>query len=382
MGTSVVANGRSIIHKGHGQTHVAAPPDVCKTPSPGGPIPVPYPNLAMDSNLADGAASVQIEGNPVGHVKSKISTSSGDEPGTVGGIMSNVNKGTCTWKMGSPNVKAEGESVVRFVDTTFHNGNSFNSTWIDNGGPALGYADDFAGLCPLCGEPPLQHGIPSRPATARACAAIIRDLQARARAVQGGAPVGHGEGISNKYMVGVMQCKCTSDNLWATMSNQTIAGFTNIAGPHVGGNGHVIQGGPAEIGDFVNANTSAAVAPAAAFRAMLAATMYVTVQIMRARPRTDHGFTEVGTCAGAKLLARSSHAPVAMTEMFFEFVKKPGQRLWQQTYNWRVQGNPVPGGRTFNAADNNDPHHPGIGSCNTCQRTLYLTMCPTRVCTG
>src|SRR5262249_42293729 len=127
MGTSVSANGRSIIHKGHGQTHASAVPDVCKTPSPGGPIPIPYPNLAMDSNLADGAATVQIESNPVANIKSKISTSSGDEPGTVGGIMSNVNKGTCSWKMGSPDVKAEGESVVRFLDTTFHNGNSFTT---------------------------------------------------------------------------------------------------------------------------------------------------------------------------------------------------------------------------------------------------------------
>jgi hypothetical protein len=338
----------------------------------------------MDSNLADGAASVQIEGNPVANVKSKISTSTGDEAGTVGGIMSNVNKGTCTWKMGSANVKAEGESVVRFLDQTFHNGNSFNSVWIDDGGPALGYADDFRGPCPLCGEQPVEHGIPSRPRTAKACAAIIHDLLERAAENRRpGAKVAHGQGIGNRYMVGVMQCKHTSDadNLWATMSNETLPGFTSIAAAHVGGEGHVIQGGPAEIHDFVNANTSQ-VSPAATYRAMHAATMGVSMAIMRARPRTDHGFNAVGSCAGAKLLARSGHAPVAMTEMFFEYVP-PGQAgRWRQTYNYRVEGLVIPEGRTFTRDDNNDPEHPGIGSCNTCQRTLYLTMCPDRVCSG
>ena len=49
---TVFANGRSIVHKGDGQTNVGAIPDVCKTPSPGGPVPIPYVNTAMNSNLA------------------------------------------------------------------------------------------------------------------------------------------------------------------------------------------------------------------------------------------------------------------------------------------------------------------------------------------
>ncbi len=69
MGTNVDANGRSILHKGHGKTHTCAPPDVCKTPSPGGPVPIPYVNIAMDSNLTDGAETVKIEGNPLANVR-------------------------------------------------------------------------------------------------------------------------------------------------------------------------------------------------------------------------------------------------------------------------------------------------------------------------
>ena len=34
-------------------------PDVCKTPSPGGPIPIPYPNIAKSSDTSQGTKKVQ-----------------------------------------------------------------------------------------------------------------------------------------------------------------------------------------------------------------------------------------------------------------------------------------------------------------------------------
>ena len=52
-------------NKGGGQC-VATGPDVCKTPSPGGPVPIPYPNIAMN-NQADGgtcSSKVKIGGQP------------------------------------------------------------------------------------------------------------------------------------------------------------------------------------------------------------------------------------------------------------------------------------------------------------------------------
>ncbi len=85
MGRDVDANGRSILHKGHGMTHTCAVPDVCKTPTPGGPVPIPYVNIAMDSDITDGAETVKIEGNPVANLGAKISTSTGDEAGSDGG---------------------------------------------------------------------------------------------------------------------------------------------------------------------------------------------------------------------------------------------------------------------------------------------------------
>jgi len=376
MGQPVDANGRSILHKGHGMTHACAVPDVCKTPTPGGPVPIPYPNFAMDSNLTDGAESVQIEGNPVATVSSKIATSTGDEPGSVGGIMSNVFKGTCTWKMGSLNVKAEGNSVVRFLDTTFHNGNSFNSTWIDNGGPAVGYADDFDGACPICGRGPREHGVPSRPSSASVCADLYLRLAQRSNNVR----LAPGSGLADvgeRYMIGVMVCKCAlngaTPNTFATMSGRTSDGFTDVANG-IGEIHRVLPGGPASFSNFVTANTSGATV-LQRFQAMAAA-----AEEVQAAQRTPgvRGYNNVGNCAGAKLVARSGHAPIAMTEMFFQAPRTypPAGRLWTATYEWRVEGIRVEGGQEYNSRDDT------VGSCNTCQRTLYLTMCPDRVCTG
>ena len=62
---SVFANSRSILHKGDGYVQTCPIPDVCKTPSPGGPVPIPYVNIAKDGDLAKGTKKVSIEGASV-----------------------------------------------------------------------------------------------------------------------------------------------------------------------------------------------------------------------------------------------------------------------------------------------------------------------------
>ena len=58
MGQTTFANMRGIAHKGSGGMSPVFP-DVCKTPSPGGPIPIPYPNIGMSSNTSKGAKKVK-----------------------------------------------------------------------------------------------------------------------------------------------------------------------------------------------------------------------------------------------------------------------------------------------------------------------------------
>src|SRR4051812_40270835 len=99
-------------------------PDVCKTPTPAGPVPIPYPNIAMLAQGSGGTFSskVLILGKKTGTTKSEISMSSGDEPGTAGGVVSSKFKGPAKFKKGSSKVKAEGSPVVHLTSTIGQNG--------------------------------------------------------------------------------------------------------------------------------------------------------------------------------------------------------------------------------------------------------------------
>jgi hypothetical protein len=99
-------------------------PDVCKTPTPGGRVPIPYPNIAMLPQGKGGTFSskVKIDNQKTGTVKSEIMMSTGDEPGTVGGVVSNRFKGPAKFKMGSSKVKVEGAKIVHLTSMIGQNG--------------------------------------------------------------------------------------------------------------------------------------------------------------------------------------------------------------------------------------------------------------------
>jgi hypothetical protein len=58
------------------------PPDVCKTPSASGPIPIPYPNIAKSSDTSKGAKKVKVDGKEVMTKEGDYEKSTGDEAGT------------------------------------------------------------------------------------------------------------------------------------------------------------------------------------------------------------------------------------------------------------------------------------------------------------
>ena len=68
--------------KGSSKTMIALP-DVCKTPSPAGPVPIPYPNIARSSDTSKGSKSVKVDGKMV-MIKGEeyYKNASGDEAGT------------------------------------------------------------------------------------------------------------------------------------------------------------------------------------------------------------------------------------------------------------------------------------------------------------
>lgn len=120
MGQTTFANSRGIAHKGSGGMSPVFP-DVCKTPTPGGPVPIPYPNMGMSSNTSKGAKKVKTDGKMPMVKGAKYSMTSGDEPGTVGGVISSKFKGEAEYMIYSFNVKFEGKNVCRLGDPMFHN---------------------------------------------------------------------------------------------------------------------------------------------------------------------------------------------------------------------------------------------------------------------
>ena len=120
MGQTTFANGRGIAHKGSGGMSIAFP-DVCKTPSPAGPIPIPYPNIGMASDTSKGPKKVKTDGKMPMTKGAKYTKSSGDEAGSAGGVVSSKNMGECEFMMQSMDVKFEGKNVARMGDPLFHN---------------------------------------------------------------------------------------------------------------------------------------------------------------------------------------------------------------------------------------------------------------------
>ena len=95
MSCTVFANSRGVSHKGSGGMSPIFP-DVCKTPTPGGPIPIPYPNIGKSADTTSGPTSVKNDGQM---------------PMTK----------EAQYMMYSFDVKYEGKNVCRLGDPLFHN---------------------------------------------------------------------------------------------------------------------------------------------------------------------------------------------------------------------------------------------------------------------
>ena len=121
MPVTVGVNQLSVVHKSSSGITVAFP-DVCKTPAPPAPpIPIPYPNIAKSGDSSKTAKKVYCDGKKVCHKSSNFKTSTGDEPGTLKGIISNKTKGKAEFINFSFDVFFEGKNAVRALDLMLHN---------------------------------------------------------------------------------------------------------------------------------------------------------------------------------------------------------------------------------------------------------------------
>jgi hypothetical protein len=159
MAVSIRVNGTnlSLAHKMAGGLSTATIPDVCKTPSPGGPVPVPYPNIAQIITLSNGTSTVKTDKIMGANKGSKFDLSNGDNAGTLGGVKSNVFMKEATWILYSFDVKMDGKNACRLTDKMFHNQ--------ENAANLAGYI----GQVVLTGE--------SKEIAERLCAEFCKDLK-------------------------------------------------------------------------------------------------------------------------------------------------------------------------------------------------------------
>ena len=119
MGQTTFANSRGIAHKGSGGMSTVFP-DVCKTPAPPRADSDSLPEHRPVLGHVQGPTTVKTDGQ-MPMVKGAYSRSSGDEAGTLGGVVSSVNMNVCEYMLYSFDVKFEGKNVCRLGDPLFHN---------------------------------------------------------------------------------------------------------------------------------------------------------------------------------------------------------------------------------------------------------------------
>jgi uncharacterized Zn-binding protein involved in type VI secretion len=111
---SVIANNKEVAGEATGHKIIYMNPSVCITPAAPSPLPMPYPIMTPGgtSSLDDDARKVMIDGKPIFHVGSEVSSCTGNEPGTQKEVVSLKTGSSCFIINGSPSVEAEGKAVV------------------------------------------------------------------------------------------------------------------------------------------------------------------------------------------------------------------------------------------------------------------------------
>ncbi len=122
MSVTVAVNNQALSHKAAMGIAAATAPDVCKTPSPGGPVPIPYPNIAKSDSLDNGTTTITADGgNMCANKGSEYAMSNGDEAGTAGGVASSTFGKEAQWILYSFDVMLEGKNACRNTDKMTNN---------------------------------------------------------------------------------------------------------------------------------------------------------------------------------------------------------------------------------------------------------------------
>ncbi len=101
-------------------------PDVCNTPTPAGPVPIPYPNIALTSTSVPTVLNQFIQAMPIHNLMTTAYISNGDNTGVIGGVVSAMVMGPERHIIGSFKVFASAMPSVKMLSPTQQNGATGN----------------------------------------------------------------------------------------------------------------------------------------------------------------------------------------------------------------------------------------------------------------
>ncbi|MFC1852416.1 DUF4150 domain-containing protein [candidate division CSSED10-310 bacterium] len=99
-------------------------PDVCLTPSPVGPVPIPYPNTAIPNTAIPNQFKTLVLAMPAHNLMTTVPMSNGDNAGVAMNPVSGMVMGPCRHIMGSAKTMIGGAPVTKMLSPTGQNGMS------------------------------------------------------------------------------------------------------------------------------------------------------------------------------------------------------------------------------------------------------------------
>jgi hypothetical protein len=96
-------------------------PDVCLTPSPAGPVPVPYPNVAMGPMAVPNVPNILFMGTPAHNLGTTIPMTNGDNAGLATGVASGTVMGPSRHLTGAFSILIKGMPASRMTSMSLQN---------------------------------------------------------------------------------------------------------------------------------------------------------------------------------------------------------------------------------------------------------------------
>lgn len=96
-------------------------PDVCLTPTPAGPVPIPYPNIGMGPMAVPAVYNVLFMGAPAHNLASTVVMTNGDNAGLATGVASATVMGPDRHLTGAFTVLVGGLPATRLTSMALQN---------------------------------------------------------------------------------------------------------------------------------------------------------------------------------------------------------------------------------------------------------------------